>query len=88
MSQFDTPNKTKPLIPDDCFGAPLTKYAIDDHGLMRSTIVDILDMARKYRHSGCTEPHWSSLVVSPLLNLVRRLKRYQKVDSKLEVIDL
>ena len=76
------------MIPDECFGAPLTKYAIDDYGLMRSTIVDILDMADKYWHSGFTEPHWSSLVVSPLLNLVRRLKRYQKGDSKLEVIDL
>ena len=86
--EFDTPNKTKPLLPDDCFGALLDKYTADDYTLIRSTIADVLKMANKYRHSGCTDAHWTSIVVSPLLNLVRRLKRYQKKDSKLAVLNL
>ena len=55
---------------------------------MRLTIADVLDLADEYRHSGCTEAHWNSIVVNPLLNLVRRLKRYQRKDSKLSVLDL
>ena len=86
--QFDTPNKTRPLIPNDRFGAPHDKYAPDDYALMRLTITDVLDMADEYRHSGCTEAHWNSIVVSPLLNLVRRLQRYQKRDFRLAVPDL
>ena len=88
QDQFDTPNKTRPLIPNDCFGAPLDKYATDDYALMRLTISDVLTSADKYRHSGCTEAHWISIVVSLLLNLVRRLKRYQRTESKLAVLDL
>ena len=85
---FDTPDKTKPLISDDCFGALQGRYAADDYSLMRLTIADVLDLADEYRHSGCTEAHWNSIVVNPLLNLVRRLKRYQRKDSKLSVLDL
>ena len=85
---LDTPDKTKPLISDDCFGALQDRYAADDYTLMRLTTADVLDLADEYRHSGCTEAHWNSIVVNPLLNLVRRLKRYQRKDSKLSVLDL
>lgn len=86
--EFDTPNKTKPLLSDECFGTLHDRYAADDYTLMRSTITDVLEMADEHRYSGCTEAHWTSIVVSPLLNLVRRLKRYQRNDSKLAVLDL
>lgn len=86
--ELDTPNKTKPLVSDECFGALHDRYAADDYSLMRLTIADVLELADEYRYSGCTEAHWTSIVVSPLLNLVRRLKRYQKKDSKLAVLDL
>ena len=86
--EFDTPDKTKPFIPDDCFGALEERYAADDYTLVRLTIADVLDLAGEYRHSGCTEAHWNSIVVNPLLNLVRRLKRYQGKDSKLAILDL
>ena len=55
---------------------------------MRLTVADVLDSADQYRHSSCTEAQWTSIVVSPLLNLMRRLKRYQSKDSKLAVLDL
>ena len=80
--------KTKPSIPDECFGALQDQYTPDDHVLMQLTIKDVRDMAELYRNSDCTEAHWSSIVVMPLLNLVRRLKRFQKVDSKIAVLDL
>ena len=86
--EFDTPDKTKPLISDDCFGALQDRYVADDYTLMRLTIADVLDLADEYRHSGCTEAHWNSIVVNPILNLVRRLKRFQRKDSKLCVLDL
>lgn len=80
--------KTKPSIPDECFGALQDQYTLDDHVLMLLTIKDVRDMAEEYRYSDCTEAHWSSIVVMPLMNLVRRLKRFQKVDSKIAVLDL
>lgn len=53
------------------------------------TVSDVLQNADKYRHSGCTEAHWILCVVSPLLHLVRRLKRYQtKQETKLEILDM
>ena len=55
---------------------------------MKLAISDVLSSAKNYRHSGCTEAHWISVVVSPLLNLVRRLQRYQKENARLEVVDL
>ena len=84
----DTPLKTKPSIPDEWFGAPYARYAKEDHDLMKATITDVLSMADQYRHSGCTEAHWVSVVVSPLLSLVRRLTCYQDEGSKIEVVDL
>ena len=86
--ESDTPNKTKALIPDHCFGASYSKYAEEDYNCMEVTIRDVLSMADKYRHRGCTEAHWVSVVISPLLNLVRRLRRFQKEGSKIAVVDL
>ena len=86
--EFDTANRTRPLLSDECFSALHHRYAADDYTLMRATITDVLEMADEYRYSGCTEAHWTSIVVSPLLNLVRRLNRYQSKDSKMAVLDL
>ena len=86
--ESDTPNKTKAPIPDHCFGASYSKYAEEDYNPMEVTIRDVLSMADKYRHSGCTEAHWVSVVVNPLMSLVRRLRRYQKEGSKIAVVDL
>ena len=88
QAQFDTPTKTKPPISDEYFDASNDKYATDDFALIGLTIADVLSSADEYRHSGCTEAHWISIVVSPLLNLVRRLKRYQKANATLAVLDL
>lgn len=86
--ETDAPKKTSPSIPDSCFSGSYSRYAKDDLALIQSTVSDILSSANKYRHSVCTEAHWASKVISPLLNLVRRLKCYDKKDSKLEVVDL
>ena len=85
---FDTPKKTKETIPDEYFGTPYARYAKEDHDLIKATITDVLNMADLYRHSGCTEAHWVSVVVNPLLSLVRRLTCYQNEGSKIEVVDL
>lgn len=84
--ESDTPNKTRAPVPDHCFGT--NRYAEEDYNLIKATITDVLSMADKYRHSGCTEAHWVSFVVNPLLSLVRRLRRYQKEGSKIAVVDL
>lgn len=86
--ESDTPNKTKPSIPDSYFDTSHARYAKEDLTLIQLTIWDVLGLADKYRHSDCTEPHWTSIVINPLLNLVRRLRRYQKNDSKLAIVDL
>lgn len=84
----DTPNKTRAPIPDEYFGASYVRYAKEDYDPMKVTITDVLSMADQYRHSGCTEAHWVSVVVNPLLSLVRRLRCYQNEGSKIEVVDL
>lgn len=84
----DTPNKTKPPISEDYFGAPSYQYSEADHTFVRSNIEDILRMADQYRHSGCTDAHWMAIVVSLLLNLVRRLQRYQMPDSEIVVLKM
>lgn len=85
----DTPTKSRVDIPPGLFGSSLDKYIEEDHTLVWMTVSDVLENADKYRHSGCTEAHWISVVVSPLLHLVRRLKRHQeKAETKLEVLDM
>ena len=76
----------KPSIPDECFGALQDQYTLDDIILVQVIFKDVRDMAAEYRHNDCTEGHWCSIVVMPLLNLVRQLKRFQKVDSKTAVL--
>ncbi len=86
--ESDTPNRTKAPISDHSFGASYSKHAEEDYDSIEVTIRDVLSMADSYRHSGCTEAHWVSVVVNPLLSLVRRLRRYQKEGSKIAVVDL
>ena len=84
----NTPTKSHLEIPQDMFGVSRNTYAKEDLALVWLTISDILNNANKYRH-GCTEAHWSSVVVSPLLHLVRRLKRHcKKAETKSEVLDM
>ena len=85
----DTPTKSRVDIPPGLFGSSLDKYIKEDHTLVWMTVSDVLENADKYRHSGCTEAHWISVVVNPLLHVVRRLKRHQeKAETKLEVLDM
>ena len=85
--------KTKPSIPDSCY-IPLgtdSTYAPEDLELVWSTLSDVVKSAEQYRHEDCTEAHWISKTVTPLLNLVRRLRRYtDPADDfeKLEALDM
>ena len=87
----DTPNKRKPAIPQSSF-VPRDKdpyFAKADLEVLWATITDVLKSADMYRHACPTEAHWTARVVSPLLNQVRRLKRYHDEDfEKLESLDL
>ena len=89
----DTPMKTKLEIPDSCYiplGAAST-YTQEDLELVWSTLSDVVKSAKQYRHEDYTEAHWMSKTVTPLLNLVRRLRRYaDPADDfeKLEALDM
>ena len=89
----NTPMKSKPSVPVSCY-IPLgttSIYAPEDLELVWSTLSDVVRSAEQYRHEACTEAHWMSKTVTPILNLVRRLRRYiDPVDDfeKLEVLDM
>jgi hypothetical protein len=80
--------KSKPLISTNFFG-PVTHFDHLDHDLVWSTVSDALLMAKEYRNRG-TESHWIGVVVNPLLQLLRRLKKFQKANDipLLAVIDM
>ncbi|KAL9123789.1 MAG: hypothetical protein Q9217_006817 [Psora testacea] len=85
---LDTPTKTRSEIPSSAFG-PRTRYQQWDMTYLWSTTNDILQQAEKYCLNGCTEAHWTSVVISPLLHIVRRLKRYTKdTDQLIQVLDI
>lgn len=89
----NTPMKSKPSIPDTCyipFGTA-SIYTQEDLELVWSTLSDVVTSAAQYRHEDYTEAHWMSKTVTPLLNLVRRLRRYTDpadVFEKLEALDM
>ena len=89
----NTPMKTKPSIPGSCyipFGTAST-YTPQDLELVWSTLSDVVKSAAQYRHRDYTEAHWMSKTVTPLLNLVRRLRRYADPTDdfeKLEALDM
>jgi hypothetical protein len=85
--------KTKPSVPGSCY-IPLgtaSIYTPEDLELVWSTLSDVVRSAEQYRHEGYTEAHWMSKTVTPLLNLVRRLRRYTEPAEdfeKLEALDM
>ena len=64
------------------------RHGKEDYDPIKVTLINVLSMADRCRHSRFTEAHCVSVVVNPLLSLVRRLKRYQKEGSKIAVVDL
>ncbi|KAL9632467.1 MAG: hypothetical protein Q9164_005303 [Protoblastenia rupestris] len=85
---LDTPIKSRPQINDAAFGPSLLNYRGTDPKLIWSTIDDVVKQADRFRDRICTEAHWISVVISPLLNLVRRLQRFDREKMELEVLDI
>ena len=83
-----TPLKSKKSISDAAFGSAIANYRGTDPQLLWFTIQDVVQQAAQYRNSGCTEAHWTSVVISPLLNLVRRMERFQAEGMGLKVLDV
>ena len=48
-------------------------YSQDDEDKISMSVSDILQQAERWRDTDAYEPHWCDQVVSPLLNLVRKL---------------
>lgn len=80
--------RSKPRIATNSFG-PVIHYDTLDRNLVWLTVSDVVFMTGEYRNRG-TEAHWSSVVVNPLLQLVRRLTKFQKGMGApmLEVLDM
>lgn len=84
------PVSYRPEIPADYFGSQLESHPEEYEWIWR-TVVDIESMAEEYRHTS-TESHWNSVVIQPLLHLVRRLRKPYAGDNSqlplLEVVDM
>lgn len=80
--------KSKPLMSTNSFGS-VAHYDPIDHNLVWLTVSDVVFMTEEYRNRG-TESHWTSVVVNPLLQLVRQLTKFQKGTETpmLEVLDM
>ena len=85
--------KTKFPIPSSCY-IPLgtaSIYTPEELELIWSTLFDVVKSAAQYRYRDYTEAHWISKTVTPLVNLVRRLRRYADPTDdfeKLEALDM
>ena len=44
--------------------------------------------ADESRHMGYHESHWIAYIVSPMLNLVSKLKRYNKDGMRIRALDM
>lgn len=88
MIVFNTPMKSKRRIATILFGSVI-HYDPLDHNLIWLTVSDVVFITEEYRNRG-TEAHWTSVVVTPLLQLVRRLRKFQKgmKAPMLEVLDM
>lgn len=88
MTASNTPMKSKPRISTNSFGSVI-HYDPLDHNLVWLTVSDVVFTTEEYRNRG-TEAHWTSIVVNPLLQLVRRLTKFQKGTGApmLEVLDM
>jgi hypothetical protein len=69
---LDTPEKSRIPPPAHVYEQRNT-YSERDLEKIFPTMDDILDQASMWRVKDVPEPHWCDQVVSPLLNLVRRL---------------
>lgn len=80
--------KSKPMIATDSFGS-VAHYNPLDHNLVWLTVSDVVYMTEQYLHRE-TGSHWTSVVVNPLLHLVRRLTKFQGEFGKpmLEILDM
>lgn len=76
------------LVEDGQFAPNLPNYHPDDHPMIISTIEDIVAMAARYRYVDFTEAHWISVTVSPMLNLVRRWRRFKENGTQLQWLAL
>ena len=94
MKHDVTPNKTKRRVPKESFTDLRDGWYGNFHetelDFLFKEACDVIKMARKYRHTRCTEAHWMTIVVHPLLRVLRRLAKYESVDGlgKIEVADM
>jgi hypothetical protein len=61
-----------------------------DLKLIDDTLSDAFEQAEKWRDV-TTEPHWNSVVVGPILHLLRRVEVFRKTtvpNAKLTVLDV
>lgn len=88
VTASNTPMKSKPLILASSFGS-VAHFDPLDHNLVWLTVSDVVFMTEEYRNRG-SESHWISVVVSPILQLVRRLAKFQKgmEAPMLEMLDM
>ncbi|KAF2817691.1 uncharacterized protein BDZ99DRAFT_505308 [Mytilinidion resinicola] len=66
---------------------PLTDY---DYRIINDTLSDAFEQAEKWRDT-TTEPHWISVVVGPILHLLRRIESFKNSpvpNAKVAVLDV
>ncbi|KAK0510857.1 hypothetical protein JMJ35_006409 [Cladonia borealis] len=75
MSITDTPNRRLD-VPETAFGA-MAPYTEADHIGLMLAVLRTAEVANLYRAEDCTETHWMSVVVHPLLTIVHGLKKFR-----------
>jgi hypothetical protein len=66
---------------------PLTDH---DHRIIDDTLSDAFEQAEKWRDT-TTEPHWISVVVGPILHLLRRIESFKNSavpNAKIAILDV
>lgn len=88
-----TPRKTANPTPKGVY-APVKNgwygnYHQSELDFVWREVEHVVNMAKMYHFTRCTEAHWMAVVVHPLLRLVRRLKKYSDSGfERLEVADM
>lgn len=82
-----TPNKSKPRIPGSCF-SDNTQYNEGDYERIWVIVNDVVKTSLQCQILGYHESHWISYVVSPLLNLVSNLKRFDEDGKRIIALDM
>ena len=70
---LDTPQKSRLQPPQYAYMNDYSIYSQSDEDKISMSVSDIFQQAERWRHTDAHEPHWCDQVVSPLLNLVRKL---------------